>query len=374
MNTGATRSIIGARLPVGSSDIFHMPRSGGGCGNVSFSFRGNDRVREAIHAFLYHGIQAGMDMGIVNPAQLQVYDEIRKDLLELVEDVLLDRRDDATERLIAHAETLKGTGLRRRKRKSLATRFCRDRLAHALVKGWSIFIERDLEEALQKYPQPLQLIEGPLMAGMNIVGDLFGAGKIFSPAGRQERTRDEKVSRICNHSSTRPQRLTRRREEGRPRQRGQGTHGYRQGRCARHWQEHRRVVLACNNYRSSTRGHGAGREDPGSRDRRSRWTSSASADSSPLRSMKWFVAKELEREGFKTPLLIGGATSRVHTAVRIEPHYTGPVARERRRVPQRTRCQRLAFSPEQRDGFDAVAASEPSMPGPRTTLAGERGR
>jgi 5-methyltetrahydrofolate--homocysteine methyltransferase len=155
----------------------------GGVSNVSFSFRGNDHVREAIHAaFLYHAVKAGMDMGIVNPSQLQVYDEIPKDLLELVEDVLLNRRDDATERLVNHAETIKGAG----KQKDVKDEEWRKepveaRLSHALVKGIVDYIDADTEECRQKYPRTLDIIEGPLMAGMNVVGDLFGSGKMFLP-------------------------------------------------------------------------------------------------------------------------------------------------------------------------------------------------
>ncbi|HET6992593.1 MAG TPA: dihydropteroate synthase, partial [Bacteroidia bacterium] len=155
----------------------------GGVSNVSFSFRGNDHVREAIHgAFLYHAVKAGMDMGIVNPSQLQVYDDIPKDLLELVEDVLLNRRDDATERLVNHAETLKGvTNVKTEKDEEWRKGTVEERLSHALVKGIVDFIDADTEEARIKLGRPLFVIEGPLMAGMNVVGDLFGSGKMFLP-------------------------------------------------------------------------------------------------------------------------------------------------------------------------------------------------
>ena len=154
----------------------------GGVSNVSFSFRGNDLVREAIHsAFLYHGIRAGMDMGIVNPAMLEVYDDIEKGLLERVEDVLLNRRDDATERLLEYAETVKGDG--KKKVVDLAWRNApvESRLAHALVHGIDEWIVADTEEARSQSARPLDVIEGPLMAGMNVVGDLFGSGKMFLP-------------------------------------------------------------------------------------------------------------------------------------------------------------------------------------------------
>src|SRR5690606_34197916 len=155
----------------------------GGVSNVSFSFRGNDKVREAMHsAFLFHAIQHGMTMGIVNPEMLEVYDEIDKDLLEFVEDVLLDRRDDATERLLEYAETIKGD----KKVVEKATQAWRedtlqDRITHALVKGIDEFIEIDVEEARQTVNRPIEVIEQHLMNGMNVVGDLFGSGKMFLP-------------------------------------------------------------------------------------------------------------------------------------------------------------------------------------------------
>src|SRR5690606_672873 len=154
----------------------------GGVSNVSFSFRGNQKVREAMHAaFLYHGIQHGMDMGIVNPTMLEVYDEIDKELLERVEDVLLNRRDDATERLLEFAETVKGSAKKKEADDSWRKGTVEERITHALVKGIIDFIDQDTEEARQKYPKPLDVIEGPLMAGMNVVGDLFGSGKMFLP-------------------------------------------------------------------------------------------------------------------------------------------------------------------------------------------------
>ncbi len=154
----------------------------GGISNVSFSFRGNNVVREAMHsAFLYHAIQAGLDMGIVNAGQLAVYDEVPKDLLELVEDVLLNRRPDATERLIKFAESVKQKGKAEVVEDEWRKGTVEERLTHALVKGIVDFIEADVEEARQKYAKPLQVIEGPLMAGMNVVGDLFGSGKMFLP-------------------------------------------------------------------------------------------------------------------------------------------------------------------------------------------------
>ena len=154
----------------------------GGVSNVSFSFRGNQKVREAMHSvFLYHGIKNGMDMGIVNPTMLEIYDEIPKDLLERVEDVLLNRRDDATERLLEFAESVKGSAKKKEVDESWRIGTVEERLTHSLVKGIIDFIDVDTEEARQKYGAPLQVIEGPLMAGMNVVGDLFGSGKMFLP-------------------------------------------------------------------------------------------------------------------------------------------------------------------------------------------------
>jgi 5-methyltetrahydrofolate--homocysteine methyltransferase len=162
---------------------FPLCHVSGGVSNVSFSFRGNNHVREAMHsAFLYHGIQNGMDMGIVNPAMLEVYDDIEKELLERVEDVLLNRRDDATERLMEYAEASKGKGkVTEKEAEAWRSETVESRLTHALVKGIIDFIDVDTEEARQKYDKPLHVIEGPLMAGMNVVGDLFGAGKMFLP-------------------------------------------------------------------------------------------------------------------------------------------------------------------------------------------------
>ncbi|MEL7005916.1 MAG: dihydropteroate synthase, partial [Bacteroidota bacterium] len=154
----------------------------GGVSNVSFSFRGNNAVREAMHsAFLYHGIKHGMDMGIVNPTMLEVYDEIPKELLEHVEDVLLDRREDATERLLEYAQSFKGDVKKQQKDDAWRQGTVQERLSHALVKGIVEYIEKDTEEARQAYDRPLHVIEGPLMDGMNIVGDLFGSGKMFLP-------------------------------------------------------------------------------------------------------------------------------------------------------------------------------------------------
>jgi 5-methyltetrahydrofolate--homocysteine methyltransferase len=161
-----------------------LAKVSGGVSNISFSFRGNNPVREAMHsAFLYHAIKAGMDMGIVNPGMLAVYEEIPAELLEMVEDVLLNRRADATERLVSFADTVKEKGKIAVKDDSWRDGSVEERLSHALVKGLTDFIDQDVEEARQKYGKPLHVIEGPLMDGMNVVGDLFGSGKMFLPQG-----------------------------------------------------------------------------------------------------------------------------------------------------------------------------------------------
>lgn len=295
----------------------------GGVSNVSFSFRGNDTVREAIHAvFLYHGVQAGMDMGIVNPGQLQVYAEIPQDLLVLVEDVLLDRRDDATERLIAHAETLKGvSGKKEEKEEVWRSDPVEKRLTHALVKGITDYIETDLEEALKTYPNPLHLIEGPLMDGMNTVGDLFGAGKMFLPqVVKSARVMKKGVAYLepmlnaADGSKVRSNagKVLLATVKGDVHDIGKNIVG---------------VVLACNNYEVIDIGVMVPCEKILEVARKENVdVIGLSGLITPSLDEMVHVAKELEREGFKVPLLIGGATtSKVHTAVKIEPHYSNPV-------------------------------------------------
>ncbi|MFM9050697.1 MAG: methionine synthase [Bacteroidota bacterium] len=295
----------------------------GGVSNVSFSFRGNDSVREAIHAsFLYHGIMAGMDMGIVNPGQLQVYDEIPKDLLELVEDVLMDRRDDATERLIAHAESLKGVSTKKEeKEEAWRQEPVEQRLAHALVKGITDFIETDLEEALVKYPRPLHLIEGPLMDGMNIVGDLFGAGKMFLP-------QVVKSARVMKKAVAYLEPMLNAGDAGAVRANaGKVLLATVKGDVHDIGKNIVGVVLACNNYQVID----IGVMVPAERilevaKRENVDVIGLSGLITPSLDEMVHVAKEMQREGFKVPLLIGGATtSKVHTAVKIEPHYSQPV-------------------------------------------------
>ena len=297
----------------------------GGVSNVSFSFRGNDHVREAIHsAFLFHAIKHGMDMGIVNPSQLVVYDEIEKELLELVEDVLLNRRDDATERLITHAEKLKGTGKEKTEKDEAWRKLpVEERLSHALVKGIVDYIDEDVEACRKNYSKTLEVIEGPLMAGMNVVGDLFGAGKMFLPqVVKSARVMKKAVAYLLPYLE----------EEKRAGGAIQQTNGKIvlatvKGDVHDIGKNIVGVVLACNNYEIIDLGvmvacdkildaaieHNAD-------------IIGLSGLITPSLDEMVHVAKEMERRGFNIPLLIGGATtSRVHTAVKIAPHYSGPV-------------------------------------------------
>jgi 5-methyltetrahydrofolate--homocysteine methyltransferase len=296
----------------------------GGVSNVSFSFRGNDKVREAMHsAFLYHAIKNGMDMGIVNPSQLEVYDQIDKELLEHVEDVLLDRKDDATERLLEYAEKVKGKGKEKVIDEEWRKGSVEDRLAHALIKGVVDYVEADTEEARQKFDKPLEVIEGPLMAGMSIVGDLFGEGKMFLPqVVKSARVMKKAVAylmpymeeekRKSGNMSTNQGRILMATVKGDVHDIGKNIVG---------------VVLACNNYEIIDIGvmvpaekilEVALRENVD--------VIGLSGLITPSLDEMVHVAKEMERLGLKIPLLIGGATtSRAHTAVKIDPMYSGPV-------------------------------------------------
>lgn len=297
----------------------------GGVSNVSFSFRGNDKVREAMHsAFLYHAIQQGMDMGIVNPTQLEVYEEIDKDLLGFVEDVLLDRRDDATERLLDYAERFKGEKGVERAAKDDTWRqgTVEERLSHSLVKGILDYIDEDTEEARQKYVRPLKVIEGPLMAGMSVVGDLFGAGKMFLPqVVKSARVMKKSVAyllpyleeeKAANPNAKEQGKILMATVKGDVHDIGKNIVG---------------VVLACNNFEIIDLGVMVPAEKilEVARERNVDIIGLSGLITPSLDEMV-AVAKEMERQGFKTPLLIGGATtSRIHTAVKIDPMYSGPV-------------------------------------------------
>ncbi|MBX7205244.1 MAG: methionine synthase [Bacteroidia bacterium] len=296
----------------------------GGVSNVSFSFRGNDKVREAMHsAFLYHGIKHGMDMGIVNPSQLEVYDQIDKELLEYVEDVLLDRRDDATERLLEYAEKVKGKGKEKVVDEEWRKASVEERLSHALVKGIVDFIDIDTEEARQKSERPLDVIEGPLMAGMNIVGDLFGQGKMFLPqVVKSARVMKKAVAylmpymeeekRKSGNMSTSQGKILLATVKGDVHDIGKNIVG---------------VVLACNNFEIIDLGVMVPAEKILEAAQKNKVdVIGLSGLITPSLDEMVHMAKEMERLGIKIPLLIGGATtSRAHTAVKIDPVYSGPV-------------------------------------------------
>ena len=296
-----------------------LAKVSGGVSNVSFSFRGNDLVREAIHsAFLYHGIKAGMDMGIVNPGQLQVYDEIPKDLLELVEDVLLDRKDDATEKLIVYAETIKGKGKKQERDEEWRNEKVEDRLTHSLVKGIAEYIEVDVEEARRKFSRSLEVIEGPLMAGMNVVGDLFGSGKMFLPqVVKSARVMKKAVAYLEPYLQAEKKAG----DEGKSA--GKVLLATVKGDVHDIGKNIVGVVLACNNYEIIDLGVMVPCEKILARALEEKVDIiGLSGLITPSLDEMVHVAKEMERLGFTLPLLIGGATtSKVHTAVKIAPHY-----------------------------------------------------
>jgi 5-methyltetrahydrofolate--homocysteine methyltransferase len=296
----------------------------GGVSNVSFSFRGNQKVREAMHAaFLYHAIQNGMDMGIVNPTMLEVYDEIDKELLERVEDVLLNRRDDATERLLEYAETVKGSAKKKELDDEWRKGSVEERITHALVKGIIDFIDEDTEEARIKYEKPLYVIEGPLMSGMNVVGDLFGSGKMFLP-------QVVKSARVMKKSVAY---LTPFLEEEKRKNGGPAKVAAKillatvKGDVHDIGKNIVGVVLACNNYDIVDLGVMVPTEKILEAAKREKVdVIGLSGLITPSLDEMVHVAKEMQREKFTLPLLIGGATtSRIHTAVKIDPVYDGPV-------------------------------------------------
>jgi 5-methyltetrahydrofolate--homocysteine methyltransferase len=299
----------------------HLPgaKVSGGISNISFSFRGNNVVREAMHAaFLYHAIKAGLDMGIVNAGQLAVYEEIPKDLLELVEDVLLNRRTDATERLVSFAETVKAKGKVVAKDDEWRQGTVEERLSHALVKGITDYIDQDTEEARQKYPKPLDVIEGPLMAGMNIVGDLFGSGKMFLPqVVKSARVMKKAVAYLMPFMEDEKKR------SGNFQAQGKVLLATVKGDVHDIGKNIVGVVLGCNNYEVIDLGVmvpcekilAAARENNAN-------IIGLSGLITPSLDEMVHVAKEMTREGFDVPLLIGGATtSKAHTAVKIAPSY-----------------------------------------------------
>jgi 5-methyltetrahydrofolate--homocysteine methyltransferase len=307
-----------------------MAKVSGGVSNISFSFRGNNTVREAMHsAFLYHAIKAGMDMGIVNAGMLEVYEEIPKPLLERVEDVLLNRRPDATERLVDFAETVKAKGKEIVKDEEWRKDPVEKRLSHALVKGIIEYLDDDVEEARQKYAKPLEVIEGPLMDGMNIVGDLFGAGKMFLPqVVKSARVMKKAVAYLLPFIELEKQRVI---------DAGETTGNERanagkilmatvKGDVHDIGKNIVGVVLACNNFEII---------DLGVMVPAQRIIEEAKAQNVDIIGLSGLItpsldemvhfAKEMERQNFTIPLIIGGATtSRIHAAVKIAPNYSGP--------------------------------------------------
>ncbi len=350
----------------------------GGVSNVSFSFRGNNPVREAMHAaFLYHAIQAGLDMAIVNAGMLGVYEEIPRDLLERIEDVLLNRRPDATERLVAFADRLKGgqTGAAREEAKEdLAWRDApvEARLKHALVKGVDAFVDADTEEARRHYPRPLDVIEGPLMDGMRVVGDLFGAGKMFLPqvvksarvmkkavAYLPPFLEEEKRRQIAAGGEARPQgRVVMATVKGDVHDIGKNIVG---------------VVLACNNYEVIDLGVMVPSEKilVTAREKQANIVGLSGLITPSLDEMV-HVSREMQRQGLDLPLLIGGATtSAAHTAVKIAPEYAGPVVH----VLDASRVVNVVSSllnPERRPAF--VGEVRQAQEAQRQDFAGRRTR
>jgi 5-methyltetrahydrofolate--homocysteine methyltransferase len=304
----------------------------GGVSNISFSFRGNNKVREAMHsAFLYHAIAAGMDMGIVNAGMLEVYEEIEPELKVLVEDVLLNRRPDATERLVEHGEALKATtgagmAVNEKKTEEWRNGTVEERLSHALVKGIDTYIDIDTEEARAKLGRPLLVIEGPLMDGMGVVGDLFGSGKMFLPqVVKSARVMKKAVAYLTPFMEAEKASM----EAAGQAVKAQGkivlatvkgdVHDIGKNIVG--------VVLACNNYEVIDMGVMVPCEKILERARAEKADLiGLSGLITPSLDEMVHVAREMERQGFKLPLLIGGATtSRAHTAVKIAPHYSEPV-------------------------------------------------
>jgi 5-methyltetrahydrofolate--homocysteine methyltransferase len=297
-----------------------LARVSGGVSNISFSFRGNNAVREAMHsAFLYHAIKAGLDMGIVNAGMLEVYEEIPKDLLELVEDVLLNRRPDATERLIKFAESVKKKDAVALIEDEWRKGTVEDRLSHALVKGIVDYIDADTEEARKKYNRPLSVIEGPLMSGMNVVGDLFGSGKMFLPqVVKSARVMKKAVAYLLPFMEEEKE------ASGNHRAQGRVLMATVKGDVHDIGKNIVGVVLGCNNYEVIDLGVMVPSEKilATAREKNVDMIGLSGLITPSLDEMA-HVAKEMERQNFSLPLLIGGATtSRAHTAVKIAPAYS----------------------------------------------------
>jgi 5-methyltetrahydrofolate--homocysteine methyltransferase len=302
----------------------HLPgaKVSGGVSNLSFSFRGNDRVREAFHsAFLYHAIKAGMDMGIVNAGQLEVYEEIPKDLLEHVEDVLFNRRPDATERMVALAEIVKGGAKKQIVDLAWRDQSVEERIKHALVKGITEFVEVDVEEARQKSARPLDVIEGPMMGGMAVVGELFGAGKMFLPqVVKSARVMKQGVAYLEPYMDAE-------REGAVAKTNGKMVIATVKGDVHDIGKNIVGVVARCNNYEVIDLGVMVPADKILARaiEEKADIVGLSGLITPSLDEMV-HVAKEMQRLGMKQPLLIGGATtSRQHTAIKVAPHYDPPV-------------------------------------------------
>lgn len=293
----------------------------GGVSNVSFSFRGNNPVREAMHSvFLYHAIKAGMNMGIVNPGMLEVYDEIPKDLLEHVEDVILDRRDDATERLLDFAENVVETKKEGKAVLEWREKPLQDRITHALVKGIDAFIVEDVEQARLEAERPLEVIEGPLMIGMNVVGDLFGSGKMFLPqVVKSARVMKKAVAYLLPYIEA--DKSSKRQSAGKV------LMATVKGDVHDIGKNIVSVVLGCNNYEIIDLGVMVPPEKIIETAKKENVDAiGLSGLITPSLDEMVFLAKEMQRQDFKVPLLIGGATtSKAHTAVKIDPQYHNAV-------------------------------------------------
>jgi 5-methyltetrahydrofolate--homocysteine methyltransferase len=332
-----------------------LPRAliSGGVSNVSFAFRGNHTLREAMHAvFLYHGIRAGMDLGIVNAGALPVYDDIPDELRSAIEDVLFNRRPDATERLTELARRVEGQSGKTSQDQAWRSLPVEQRLVHALVEGIADHIEEDVEEARRQRRRPIEVIEGPLMDGMNVVGTLFGSGRMFLPqVVKSARVMKKAVAYLVPYIEA---------ERKTGRYAGEGDGGFKgtivlatvKGDVHDIGKNIVGVVLRCNNYRVIDLGVMV----PAAKILETAREVGADAVGlsgliTPSLDEMVHVAEEMEREGFEIPLLIGGATtSRVHTAVRIAPAYSGPTVH----VPDASRCVAVVsnlLSPERRDGF-----------------------
>ena len=301
----------------------HLPyaKVSGGVSNVSFSFRGNEPVREAIHTvFLYYAIKAGMDMGIVNAGQLGVYDDLPKDMLEHCEDLILNRRPDATERMLAFAETVKSKGKEVVVDNAWRNQPVSKRLEHALIKGLTEYIDEDVEEARQQSSRPLDVIEGPLMDGMNVVGDLFGEGKMFLPqVVKSARVMKKAVAYLTPYIEAE--------KAGGAAAAGKILMATVKGDVHDIGKNIVGVVLGCNNYEIIDLGVMVPTDKilAAAKEQNVDIIGLSGLITPSLDEMVG-VAKEMERQGFTMPLLIGGATtSRIHTAVKIDPHYSGPV-------------------------------------------------